>query len=76
MHTTLVYAFTFVCVLLCVCVCVLLSYTAFVCRGNNEELVLYVKQTGSVSLKGTPSLTIIIYKIEYPEYGTSQFSLI
>lgn len=70
MHTTLVNAF-----ILCVCVCVLLSYTAFVCRGN-KELVLYVKQTGSVSLKGTPPLTIIIYKIEYPEYGTSQFSLI
>jgi len=35
-----------------------------------------MKQTGSVSLKATPPLTIIIYKTKYPEYDTSQFSLI
>lgn len=35
-----------------------------------------MKETGSVSVKGTPPLTIRIHKTKDPEYDTSQFGLI
>lgn len=67
MCTIWVYTFTSLCLNL---------EQQFFYRRKNVELMFYVKQTGSVSLKGTPPLTIIIYKRKYPEYDTSQFSLI
>lgn len=54
--------------------CVLLLYIAVARTGKSRVGVIY--EIDSVSLERTLPPTIIIYKIEYPEYDTSQFILI